>query len=214
MRFSVPSLIIVNLPFAVLMVARHWAGVFIELSVLLHMLVSYLHRTCVYPSDHNLLRAHHFIWKGRIAPFPGVHHFMFMDIKHHVPSHSAVIQTCTIHLSDWLVSVSPQKLGVFNNSTLSSPLPDDLLVCQASKVPGYVSTGASSWPLFTVKNHPLTPALCLLPHYLSRRKLPLWSCDNLVSKILTLFKIFFHSSLLTWARGLFSASLLITLSPS
>lgn len=57
------------------------------------------------------------------------------------------------------------------------------------------------------ENH---PALCL---FLSRRKFPHLAWDDLVSKIPTLFKTFFHSSLLSQARGLFSASLLITLSP-
>lgn len=112
--FSIPCLIIVNLPFAFLTVAKHWAGVFIKLTVILRMLMSYLHHTRVYLGDCNQLRAHHFIWKGRIAPFLGVHHFIFMDIKHHLPSYSAVIQFCTIHLSSWLISLLPQKYCVVN----------------------------------------------------------------------------------------------------
>lgn len=166
------------------------------------MLMSHLHCTCIYLSDHNQLSAHHFIWKGRIAPFPGVQHFIFGDIKHYLPSYSAVIQFCTIHLSNWLISSPPQKRCIVNKF--------------------YLLTSSSRWFMSSLsckgpsakdgENRPLAPTLCLLPRYLSRRKFPLRSCDNLVSK--TLSKLFFHSSLLPWARGLFSASLLIMFSPS
>lgn len=195
------------------MVAKHWAGVFIKLSVILHMLMSYLHCTCTYPSDHNQLRAHNFIWRGRIAPFSGVHRFIFTDIKHHLPSYSAVIQFCTIHLSNWFISLPPQKYCVVNEFyplASSSRWFMSLLSC---KGPGVALCRSLLVTSPHSENRPLAPTLCLLPRYLSRRKPPRLSYDTLVSKILTLFKIFFHSLLLPWARGLFSASLLITLSP-
>lgn len=119
------------------MVAKHWAGVFIKLSVILHMLMSYLHRTHAYLTDDNQLRAHHFIWKGRIAPFPGVHHFVFTDIKHHLPSYSAVIRFCTIHLSNWLISLLPQKYCVVNKFyplTSSSRWFMSLLSCKGPSI--------------------------------------------------------------------------------
>lgn len=102
--FSIPCLIIVNQQFAFLTVAKHWAGVFIKLSVILHTLMSYLQRTHMHLSDHDQLRAYHFIWKGRIAPFPGMHCFIFTDVKHHLSSYSEAIQFCATHLRNWPIS--------------------------------------------------------------------------------------------------------------
>lgn len=90
LRFSIPCLRIVNLSFAFLRVAKHWAGVFTKLSVILHMLLSSPHCTHSNLSDHNQLRALCCSWGDGIAPFPGVHHSSFPDMLPHLPSNPAV----------------------------------------------------------------------------------------------------------------------------
>lgn len=124
------------------------------------MLLSSSHCTRSDLSDHNQLRVLYCSWKGRIAPFPGVHHSILPDMKPHVPSSSAVVPFHTNHRSNCLLFSLPQKFRVANRFyplTSSFRWFVSLLSCKGPSI-----TLCRS-PLMTSPHSENDPALCLLP---------------------------------------------------
>lgn len=218
--FSIPCLGIVNLSFDLVTVAKHWAGVFTKLLssicschphaaltvtwvittssgpfIVTQKVGLLLSQVCITPQSQ----------AGCLTCHPTLQKFHFAQS---IGAPASYLYCRGNSVSPTVESLQPTpKPNRFYPLTSSFRWFVSLLSCKGPSV-----TLCRS-PLMTSPHwKPSCPLLLAL--FLSRRKFPRLSCDNFISKILALFKTFFpHSSLLSWARGLFSAPLLITPSP-
>lgn len=219
--FSIPCLGIVNLSFELVTVAKHWAGVFTKL---LSSICSCHPHAALTVTWVITTSSGPFIVTQKVG--------LLLSQVCITPQSQAGCLTChpTLQKFHFAQSIGAPASYFYCRGNFVSPAVESL---QPTPKPNrfYPLTSSFRWfvsllsckgpsvtlcrsPLMTSPHTENHPALCLLPCFYPGENFPVCPVTASFLRSLHSSKHFFpHSSLLSWARGLFSAPLLITPSP-